>query len=752
MLSAMQAWLPALTIFFGSFLLFGIQPMLGRTLLPPFGGSAAVWTVCLAAYQLLLLLGYGYAHVVAHQSARTQRRLHLGLLVVAVMWTFGFASMRLLLRGKLGDFSVPATEVLFCVLAFVGLPYVLLSANSTLIQAWLAKGLSPIPSDNTPIIAKETTNPVGHSTLNRGSRQVYRLYALSNLGSLSGLLIYPFVLEPFVSLDAQWYGFAACLSLYVVLLFFVARLTMLPVNALCHHTVITTSACIPDESYNQRIPTSIVSLPVPLTRPWLWLALPGLSTFLLNAVTVHLSTDVTPVPMMWVLLLTAFLFSYILGFSNLGEKGLIIWTGLAVIVLLCAAFISGLRGGRAFLPNLSSGVMLVLICCTFLHAWLYRIRPEASHLTHFYLCIAAGGALGGACASLIAPVVFSRVWEYPIALIAACGFSAWLIHVWDHPEVRGLNRFLLVLCGISVLLISKQATKGSGSVINRSRNFYGCLRVDKDTVTTSFGDPITLIKLCHGDTLHGMQFHDRFLKDKPTTYYGPKGGGVAISSHPQFASGQPLRVGLIGLGAGTMAVYGRTNDFYRFFEINPAVVSIATSTNYFTFIADSAAQVDFVMGDARKKLEQERTRQEPLYDVLVVDAYSGDSVPLHLATREAFQLYLDRLAPDGTLAVHISNWHIDLAPLCKAVSSSFGLSASGVVSPPDGFSNIAYWVYLTRATRSFLSEGTREINWDEIRVVALPSDEQGSLLPLIRFSHTPPVRQLNIDLDKLRLF
>ncbi len=719
MLWHMNALIPILAIFFGSFLLFGIQPMLGRTLLPPFGGSAAVWTVCLAAYQILLLVGYGYAHLIAKRSARVQRVTHLVLLSLAVAWTFCLAALRMSLKSRLGNSAAPSLEVLLCVLLFVGLPYVLLSANSTLIQSWLAKA--------------------------GGGRAVYKLYAVSNLGSLLGLLVYPFLLEPYVSLNAQWYGFAACLLLYVALLARVARGTqdLRP----------PTSDLRPPPS-DLRSPTSdlqppISDLPPPLTRPWLWLALPALSTFLLNAVTVHLSTDVTPVPLMWVGLLTAYLLSFILGFSVVGEKGLVAWAGLAVLTLLAAAYISGRVGGMVFLPNLACGLLLVLVCGTCLHGWLYRIRPESARLTHFYLAIAAGGALGGVSASLLAPVIFDRVWEYPLALLAACAACAWLLRTWNHPELKGLSTFLAVAASLAAVLTVHYSVKGSRLTIARARNFYGCLRVEHEQIKSRFGDAMPMTRLYHGETIHGIQMRDRLLKNRPTSYYGPKGGGLAVTAHPRYAKGAPLRVGVIGLGTGTMATYGRTNDLYRFFEINPQVLQLATNTHFFSFVADSAACVDVSLGDARKRLEEERTLKCPQYDVLVVDAFSGDSIPYHLSTREAFQLYLDRLAPEGILALHISNWHIDLTPLCKAAAATFGLKITGLIAMPEEFSVASLWVYLTRETTPFAAVGTREMNWAQVRDFRLPCDEKGSLLPLVRFGHTPPKKDLDIDLSNL---
>lgn len=677
--------------------------MLGRTLLSPFGGSAAVWTICLAAYQILLLLGYAYAHVLAHRNPRLQRRLHLGLLIGAVFWTLGFAALRLVLRDRLGTTGFPSLEVFACVLVFVGLPYVLLSANSTLIQAWLS---------------------------GTGSSNVYRLYAVSNLGSLSGLLIYPFLLEPFASLNTQWYGFSLCLLLYTLLLCAVAKATARP------HPPLS----------DPQPPTAVSAahspnLPPTLTRPWLWFALPALSAFLLNAVTSHLSTDVTPVPMMWALLLATFLLSYYMGFSAIGEKGLIVWAALAVLSLVAASLVSGQKGGHALLSGLAIGVLMLLTCCTCLHSWLYRIRPQASMLTRFYLGVASGGALGGALASLVSPLLFNRVWEYPLGLLAVCVVFAWLIHTWDHPEVKGLSRFLLVVSAVTALLVIHYSLREENTVLLRKRNFYACTRVEKEERPLPGEDKLTLVSLIHGETLHGLQARNEFLRHTPTTYYAAQGGGLAFSSHPNYVRPtRPMRVGLIGLGVGTLACYGRTNDVYRFYEINPAVVAIASDTNYFTFIADTPAKTEIVLGDARKKLETERARNEPPYDVLVVDAFSGDSVPFHLTTREAFQLYLDRLAPDGILALHISNWHIDLAPLCKAAANEFGLHLTGILSPRLPLTTAAHWAFLTRQPLGFGPIDASRTDWDCIRDMRLPDDEKGSLLSLIHIGIVTPSR------------
>jgi hypothetical protein len=704
-----SARLAALVIFLGSFLLFGIQPMLGRTLLPSFGGSAAVWTVCLAAYQLLLLAGYFYAHRMARTAPQTQRRMHAILLALGVLWALAFATLRRSACALLGGLPFPAVAVLAAVMVFAGLPYVLLSANSTLVQAWLA----------------------AHDT--RTGRGVYRLYAVSNLGSLLGLLAYPLLVEPFVSLNAQWHGFAVMLLAYTGLLAWVAHRTRpgaagetTPINPHQPQTA----------PINPHQPQS--NLPAPLARPWLWFALPALSTFLLNAVTLHLSTDFTPIPMLWALLLAAFLLSYVIGFSSIGELGLAAWVGLAVFAVTGASIVGGMQGGLGFMPNCLAGFAMLLFCCTGLHGWLYRIRPGGGQLTRFYLGLAAGGAAGGAASALLAPLLFDRVLEYPLALLFVCAAFFWLAFRWRQRELAGIGEMLMLLAVVAACTVVNRSLRESKTTLARARNFYGCLRVERVPVASPLGDPLTLHCLYHGGTLHGMQYREPHLRGRTTSYFDKDGGGLALSSHPAYGAGEPLRVGIIGLGVGTLAAYGRSGDTYRFYEINPQVLACAANTNYFTYLADTPATLEIVTGDARHSLEDERARGAPPWDVLVVDAYSGDSIPLHLATREAFQLYLDRLAPGGILAVHISNWHIDLAPLCKAVARTFDLQISGTLGHITG----SRWVLLSRQPIAPADQRVRRIDWERVADSPLPSDEKGGVLHLVRLNATPPVEKI----------
>jgi spermidine synthase len=718
-----------LTIFLGSFLLFFVQPMMGRMLLPSFGGSAAVWTVCLAAYQILLLAGYGYAHGLARWPLNRQRRLHGCLLALAVAWMCGLLALRSWLLPQAGGSSVPPLEVLACVVLGVGLPYVLLASGSSLLQAWLAQ---------------------------RGAdRGVYGLYAVSNLGSLLGLFAYPLAVEPHVPLTWQLAGWTAGLLAYTLLVVIVAQP---PARSMQR----AASGGTPEEAIahaeerGPRAPSTPDArqaiFPGALSRAWLWFALPACSCYLLVAVTNHLSLDVEPVPLMWVFLLGAFLLSYTIGFSGWAHKALPLWVCLAAAALGVQSGhgVKAARGG-SFLVEMLRGGAVLLLAGTFLHSWLFRIRPHTGRLTAYYLGIAAGGAFGGAAASLLSPVLFRQVLEYPLALVFCAALVAWFVWRLNHRELAGLNEAMLLVCLAVPLLLAWQLAGRGHDVIYRARNFYGALRV------TEPPGQVRQHSLMNGETLHGLQSQHPRLSRLGTTYYGPLGGGLALSQHPAFTN-RALRVGVIGLGAGTLAVYGRTNDVYRFLEINPQVVAVAGNTNLFTYLADCPAQVQLAVGDARRTLAAEDARRAPLYDVLAVDAYSGDAIPIHLATREAFQLYLRRLAPDGILAVHISNWHIDLLPLCKAMGRDLNLCLLGAVSDPQPgrLTTAAHWVLMTRTPLPMAGQvvpHVRQVDWAQVRDMRTPTDETGSLLQLVRFSALPPLQEVDVrTLDINALF
>lgn len=710
----MTAYLPAFTVFLGSFLLFGVQPMLGRTLLPSFGGTAAVWTVCLAAYQTLLLVGYFYAHVIAKQPRRTQTRLHTGLLALAIMWTTTFAYFRPEIKAQIGNSALPALEVLFCVLLFVGLPYVMLSAGSTLVQTWLAGSDRPDPSDPSD---------------KHDGRGVYRLYAVSNLGSFCGLLIYPFLLDPYVSLNAQWWSFAVCLAAYTALLAVVAKKTVLR---------------------SLSAPVSCVRLPgadgPPSSFSWFWFTLPCLSVFLLNAVTAHLSLDVMALPLLWVFLLGAFLTSYILGFGRHSARWLRWSEPLGAVCLVVLSFTMKQTGGMGILiPNLVCGFGLILFGCTYLHAWLYGLRPDGRELTRYYLYNALGGAIGGVLASLVAPVVFKSVTEYPLALflfliLAVC--RAWGVGVPKTAvaEIRVFPRGLYMpLAALAAGMVAYHTyfenTKGR-TVVYRDRGFFGTVLVSEIPAVTQSGQG-ALREFIHGSVVHGLQVQIPGKFRMPTAYFTPDSGGLAITQHPKYKRGDPLRVGVLGLGIGVLVAYSRTNDYYRCYEISQEALYCAK--NHFTFLKDSPAKVDLVIGDARKAMEKERAENEEPFDVLYVDAFTGDNLPAHLSTREAFRLYFDRLKPDGILAVNISNWHMNLFPLVRSVTDTFTEVQAAVVTQDKRLEGMRFpsaWAFMMRGDSPagfIFPPDAKMINLDAFGGFKLPSDEKGSFVSLINF-------------------
>lgn len=685
----------AVALFAGSFLLFLIQPLLGRTLLPIFGGSAAVWTVCLAAYQLLLLIGYLYAHALTRLAPTTQRRLHLAALTLATGWTLLFALTRHRLLAHLGASACPSLEVLLGVVLVVGLPYTLLAAGSSLVQAWHAADRPPHDSTQ---------------------RTTYRLYALSNLGSFAGLLIFPLLLEPLLSLTWHWWLLALGMVLYLSLL---AKMRV---------------AQPAPQPLTVTQPTAPAATPFELT----WFLLPGVSAFLVNAIIAHLFADVTPLPLVWVAMLAAFLLSYVVGFSGGATRWRLLWPLATLLSLVGAAWSNGRWGAGSFYPNATSGFALLLFGGTTLHGWLYERRPPATALTRYYLAIAAGGALGGTLAALVAPLLFTGVTEYPLALCALMLLSVWRLtaRLASRPVLAHLRVPLAAIAVLlQVLLLQTLARKSEAKTIFAKRNFYHPVRVTQ--TLERHGDVVTPIHyLWCGQTTHGLQVMVPGFDQRETSYYSSVGGGVAFASHPKYKAGQPLKVAVVGLGAGCLASYGRPDDLFRFHEINPLMFEVAANPRLFTFLADAPMPIDFVPGDARLSLEKERAAHDPLYDILVVDAYSGDAVPYQLATREAFRLYFDRLAPDGILAMHVSNWHIDLLPLCKAAAHDLNVSAYGLLNHSDHpLVADSLWVFLTRTPLEYTfprRPGVREVIWEKIPDFTLPTDERGSLLPLLR--------------------
>ena len=690
------------TIFLGAFLLFLVQPMIGNTLLPVFGGTATVWSVCLATFQTLLVGGYFYAHLLGRRrngDARlniTRLYFHLGLLLSAAGWLV-IATLHRAELLNLASAMPAALGVFSAVLLMVAFPYVILSANSTLVQ-----------------------------DLSVGK---YALYAVSNLGSLIGLWAYPLAFERYFTLTQQWTTFAGLCFAYSLLF---ALLVFTKRNS-------TATSNIDDTTSTTKSVDSTF-------RPWLYFGLSALSCFLLNAVSTHLGSDITPLPLLWVALLSIYLLSYILGFSDLPSR-IAPWMGILLIPLaLYATWHMGLAEFRHFKLELLTASGVLFIGGFIIHSRLYASRPDSGHLTAYYLMIALGGAFGGTICSFLMPVVTDRIVEYPIAValvlvVALAGIYEKSNLIPSDARPHWLNRGNAGLIGTAVvigagLIGAGRVGSAEGIVLKRYRNFYGSGVVARRTIENSVGEPYEVNEFRCNGTTHGFQIlNGRWAGNTPTVYFSKHAGGLPFLNHPKAKSNESMRVGICGMGIGTLAAYARHDDFFRFYDINSAIVGLARDKTLFSFVSECKGTIDVVVDDARRALERERASAEPKYDILVVDVFTGDAIPPHMATREAFSLYLDRLADNGILAFHLSNWHLDLIPMIKAAAQGFNLKSEAYYCSATPYAFESTWAFLSRESlpEMFDARCHTKVDFSLVPDVDLMSDERHSLLPYIQW-------------------
>jgi hypothetical protein len=654
-----------LSIFTSAFLLFEVQPMISRFILPFFGGTPAVWSTVQLFFQVFLTGGYAYAYwLISRISVKKQARVHITILLMslALVVALGFLWPSPVTPGdswKPSGVDTPVLDIFKLLLVAVGLPFFLLSTNSPLMQAWFSRSLP--------------------------GRSPYRLYALSNIGSLLGLLAYPFLIEPNLTLRAQGWMWAGGYLLFTVLAGFTAFKTARSKTKVPE--VSPTTAPIPANANPSR------------RSQVLWVLFSALGTTLLLAVTSQITQEVAAIPLLWVLPLSIYLITFILIYGN--ER----WYSRKIFgVLMIAVSI-------AFLWSLMSVdgnfIARTAACCFFLFVSVmictsetYRLRPDPSHLTRFYLMTSIGGALGGVFVTLVAPVVFKGYWELIIAfgLILALVLALFVTRKSTSQELR--NRFIFnIMISLTILLVGGFSLYGLlgrntyGDVF-QGRNFYGVVRVKE----VNPGDPVWQgYNVSHGVTIHGMQFSAPGMRNIPTTYYARQSGiGLAIMNNPKYGRG--MHVGLLGLGIGTLTAYAQPGDDYRFYEINPIMVDLAEGQGgYFSFVSDSPATKTVILGDARISLENElATNGSNNFDLLVLDVFSSDSVPVHLITKEAFEIYLKNLAPGGILAANISTRYLNLVPVMWQLSQYYHLNM--VVIPTEGDGKIAspsLWVLMS---------------------------------------------------------
>jgi len=648
--------LGAATIFFSAFLLFLVQPLIGRYILPWFGGTPGVWTTCMLFFQALLVVGYAWAHgIVRALSPRGQALAHGALLVAAA------AALPITpdaaWRGGTGD---PALRILALLGASLALPYVALAATGPLLQAWISRS--------------------------EPGRAPWRLYALSNAGSLLALLAYPFAIEPHASRGAQALGWSLGFALFAA------------ACAACAWR----AARAPRPAAAE--PSQAPDAPPGLRARTLWLLLPACASLLLLSVTSQLTADVASVPFLWIAPLAVYLLSFILCFEGARWYPRI----LCGIALLAAFRIepalvrAATRTG--FWTQVVAWQLVLFAGCMVCHGELYRLRPAPRRLTGYYLTIACGGALGGLVAALLAPRVFDRYYELPLALLG-CGVllaAAVLCEPAPRRKLRAAGAGLLLGgCAAFAALALRETARAYGDARSVTRNFYGVLAVREDA---SAPPEMRTRELRHGRITHGLQFVAAERRRDPTAYYGERTGvGAALRQLPRPEGTR--RIGVVGLGVGTLAAYGRAGDRLRFYEINPAVVDLARRE--FSFLADTPAAVEIALGDARLVLEEEPDQR---FDLLVLDAFSGDAIPLHLLTAEAFATWRRHVADDGAIAVHVSNSHVDLRPLVWAHADRLGWRALLLKTRSDRARGVgrAHWMLLS-ANQAFLERVAREI-------------------------------------------
>ena len=712
---------PALTILLSSFLLFLVQPILAKQILPWFGGSASVWTICLVFFQTALLMGYLYAHwLTRSRPASRQFQVHIFLLIISCLALPIIPSS----FWKPGPQTEPTLRILGLLAATSGLPYFLLASTAPLLQKWLSAGNADSPQ----------------------TYSIYRLFALSNLGSLLGLLSYPFTIEPFATAHVQAVVWSCGYALFVVSLVSYAWKRRLRGV----HDDLNVRGDALDES-----PSAL--------RHAYWIACAALGSGLLLAVTNQITQNVASIPFLWIVPLSMYLLSFVICFEGRSGQGWYerrFWMVPAMLATgtMAWALFANQANPSIFvaLPIFIIGLFLGCIVC---HGELARSKPNPAFLTHFYLSIAAGGALGGLLVGIVAPQIFDNYWETPIAIIclAMLGIygcagessvgpkTTWTANIivaaiaaalillmcgdlpsaldsyalvwariamgdafWGCMALLVLSAFVLqryrltravavtaLLCTLSFGWIYYHGLSTGNQFA--SRNFYGTLRVI-DSPTN--GQHIRRLK--HGVITHGSQILEYPQNLTPLAYYGENSGigRLLLAEHRVVG---PLRIGSIGLGAGTLAAYGIPGDLFRVYELNPAVLEIAQ--NQFTYLKDSKARVESVLGDARLSLELEISRgafasSDQRFDILSIDAFSGDAIPVHLLTREAFATYARTLKADGVIAFHLSNTYLDLPPVVGQIAREAGFKAVLIADRPAIFDLTvpSDWVLATRNT------------------------------------------------------
>jgi hypothetical protein len=610
----------AATIFLSSFLLFLVQPIIAKQILPWFGGSAAVWTTCLVFFQSVLLAGYAYADLTTRLGPRRQALLHMVLLAASLACLPIIASSGWKPQGE----EEPIARILLLLVATIGLPYFLLSTTTPLLQLWYWRRFqSAVP---------------------------YRLFALSNFASLLALLGFPLFFEPALDLSQLGWGWSLLFAGFVLLCAGTAWLSM--------------------NGYDVKTEKRAASS-VPVKRQLLWLALSAMGSVMLLAVTNHITQNISSVPFLWVLPLALYLFTFILAFDHPRWYLRPLFLALLLVMLPAMAWYVQSLDLRVAAPLYLAGLFVSCMVC---HGELARLKPDPAHLTRFYLMMSLGGALGAVLVAIVAPLVLPGYFELGIALV--------LLGALFALRVRGLATLGVIAVLVATLvLVVRGANHYAQGMRVMERDFYGVVR------TVDFLSPVPYRSMYHGGIMHGGQLLGDLFRNTPADYFNPGSGyGRVFRSLREMQPKKPLNVGVIGLGAGVIGGWMRPGDALVFYEISPRVVDIAKRE--FTYLSDTAARSELVMGDGRLSLEREPPRG---YDVLGIDAFSGDSIPMHLVTREAMAIYVKHIKPDGVIVFQATNRFIDLLPVVKRLAAEFGMQAVNVSDSPSSEEGPEYW-------------------------------------------------------------
>jgi hypothetical protein len=731
----------AAATFLGAALLFAVEPLAAKQALPLFGGSPAVWNACVMFFQIELLAGYLYAHFLTTRlPPRAQLVVHLFVLAAAAAAPVG-------LRAGPVDPGAGIGELLLLLLRGVGIQFFAVASAGPLLQRWFAR--------------------TGH----RAARDPYFLYAASNAGSFVGLFAYPFVIERIWSLGEQtvWWrgGFFAFVALTIV------------AGALAQARAHASTS--PERKLGSKPASADPSLRSGLVepgtanarsgRPWRqrasWTFLAFVPSSLLLGVTHYISTDIAAVPLLWVLPLGLYLLTFIVAFSRASESVTRIAAKLWPIVATAVVVAFLMHARQPLAPIVVLHFCVLGVAGALCHGRLHAARPEVARLTDFYVCIAVGGALGGVFNSLIAPAIFNDLYEYPLVIgivalalpapaaalrglarllwLVPAALGAWvLLAAWRPPRTGTEEIDLLLAIGLPSLALyltsRRRAVFAAATLaVLAAGEFAPSRSVHQYQERTFFGiynvsvDPERQLRvLSHGTTVHGIESLDPALRGEPLAYYtrpGPAGSVFA-------AVGERLhRVAFIGLGAGSLAAYGRPGQQLDFFEIDPAVVRIASNPDWFTFLAESSAETRFIIGDGRLTLARE---PDAAYDMIVLDAFSSDAIPTHLLTAEAVRLYADKLAPDGLLLLHLSNRHLDLAPLAAAACVAAGLEPRLRIDPQAVEEQSASgrfgseWMLAARPDTP-LGAIARDPRWESVEPAPRPwTDDHADLVAALR--------------------